>query len=204
MLLKAAARYGVYATVFLYKAKCAGAFKNDVQCREVADLVLQFIAVMKEAPSVETHICHGYSRMMRQLWHGPEARASSQLTRPQYNSDISVNGQEDFASVTDTISSPLASSPAPRRAGQDSPAWDWESFVDTNSSFTSGALGQVNDTWAFPTIEAHPFGSFWPGISGIWGEGAVQTGSWEQRDPLAAGFHQAGVEHNGMDFLGTM
>lgn len=194
----------MYATVFLYKAKCAGAFRNDVQRQEVADLVLEFIAIMREAPSVEMHICHGYSRMLRQLWQGAEARASSQTTNTQSNGDTSVHGQDEFGNSTEWTGSLLGSSPTARRAGQDSPAWDWETFGDMNSYFTSGAAGQVNDVGAFQTIEAHPFGSLWPGVSDLWGQGAVQYSSWEQRDPLATGFHQAGVQHNGMDFLGTM
>lgn len=204
MLLNRAARYGVYATVFLYKAKCAGAFQNDVQRRAVATLVFQFIAIMKEAPSVETHICHGYSRLLRQLWRGPEGHASSRTTDPQPNSDPSLDGQEDVGNAAESIGSPLVSLPAPLRADPDSPAWDWECFGDTNSYFASGFVGKLDDRGTFQTFEANPFGSLWPGISDLWGQEVVQNNSWEQQDPLAAGLHQAGVEQTGMQFLGTV
>lgn len=189
ILLKGAARYGVYATVFLYKAKCTGAFQNDVQRKDVADLVLRFIAVMKEAPSVETHICHGYSRMLRRLWRGPGApRTSSQTTRSPSNTNVSRYGQGEFGNAVESSGLPLASSPEPHSADQDSPAWHWESFGNTSSYFTSGILGQENDVAAFPTIEAHPFGSFWPGITDFWGQGEVQNSLWGHKDPSADGF----------------
>lgn len=204
LLLKTTARYGVYATVFLYKAKCVGAFQNEVQCQEVADLVLGFIAVMKEASSMETHICHGYSRMLKQLWHGHEVtEASSRTTRLQSNTHISRYGQGGIDNVAESARSPLASSPAPAQADQYSPAWDWDSLGNMNSYFTSGISGQRSDIPAFPTIEAYPFGSFWPGVSDFWPQREVQNNSWEQQDPSADGV-QVGFGDTGMEFPGTM
>lgn len=204
LLLKTTARYGVYATVFLYKAECVGAFQNEVQCQEVADLVLRFITVMKEASSMETHICHGYSRMLRQLWHGYEVPdASSLTTHPQYNTGVSRYEQGDFGIVAESARSPLVSSPAPAQADQDSPAWDWDSLGNMNSYFTSGISGQRSDMPAFPTIEAYPFGSFWPGVTDFWPQRGVQNSCWEHQDPSADGV-QVGFGDTGMGFPGTM
>lgn len=189
-LLKTAARYGVYATVFLYKAKCTGAFQNDVQRQEVVELVLRFIAVMKEAPSVETHICHDYSRMLRQLWRGPEApHASSQTTRPSSSTNMSRSGQVELGDPGESTGLPLESSPEPHRTDQDSPSWYWEGLENTSLYFTTGTLGQENDLAACPIIEAHPFGSFWPGITDFWGQSEVQNNSWEQQNSSANGFY---------------
>lgn len=204
MLLKLNARYGLYATVFLYKAKCAGAFQNDIHRKEVADLVLRFMAVMKEAPSVETHICHGYSRMLRQLWERPEITYASRTTRPDSNTDMSSYGREDFRNAEESTRLPLAKSPVPPRAYQDSPAWEWESLGNMDSCFMSEDLGQGNDAAAFPTIEAYPFGSFWPGIKTFWQQEEVQNVYSEQEDPSADGFHEVGVRHIAIGFPGTI
>lgn len=185
----------MYATVFLYKARCAGAFRNDVQRQEVAELVLRFIAAMKEASSIETHICHGYSQMLRQLWQGHEASdAYSRATRPQSNTDNSRYGQGEFENVAESARLPLESSPGPIRADQDSPAWDWNSLGNVNPYFTSGTLGQRNDITAFPTIEAYPFGSFWPDV----------TDYWDQQASSADEVHQVVFGDTGMGFSGMM
>lgn len=192
MLLRAIVRYGVYAAVFLYKAMCTGAFQNDVQRQEVTDLVFRFITVMKEAPSTETHICHGYSRMLRQLWHGTEApHASSRNTRPSSNIDVSRCGQKDSGNTAKSTDLPEASSPVAPRADQDSSTWYWDFLGSTNSYPTSGISGDESDIAAFPTIEASPFGSFWPGITDFLGTGEIQSSAWE-RGPSADG--RAGFE----------
>ncbi|KAM5362285.1 hypothetical protein ACJZ2D_012640 [Fusarium nematophilum] len=73
--------YGVYAAVFLHKAQSAGAFQSSTQREEVASLALRFVAAMKEAASPERHICHGYSRMLGNLWRqGPARQATWQCT----------------------------------------------------------------------------------------------------------------------------
>lgn len=202
MLLKATARYGVYAAVFLYKAMYTGAIQNDVQRREVTDLVFRFIAVMKEAPSTETHICHGYSRMLRQLWHGAEApHASSRTTRPSSSIDVSRHSQEDSGSTAKSIDLPEALSPVPLRADQSGPAWYWDILGNTSSNLTSGTPGQGNDMAAFPAIEASPFGSFWPGITDFLGTDEIQSSFWEH-SPSADG--QVGFESARIDCPGTM
>lgn len=202
MSLKTIARYGMYAAVFLYKAMCTGAFQNDVQRQEVTDLVFRFIAVMTEAPSTETHICHGYSRMLRQLWHGTEApHASSRTTCPPSNIVVSRYGQETSGSTAKSADLPEASSPVPPRADQDSPAWYWDFLGNTSSYSTSGISGQQNDIADFPTIEASPFGSFWPGITDFLGTGEIQSSAWE-RGPSADG--QAGFTSTRIDSPGTM
>lgn len=132
--------------------------------------------------------------MLRQLWQGPEARASCRTTHTHSNGDMFVRGQEDYGNVPESTGSHPALSSAARRADQDSPVWDWETFGDMNSYFMSGATGQGNDMGALQTIEAHPFGSLWPGISDLWGQGAVQNSSWEHQD------HQIGFEHTDLDF----
>lgn len=188
-------RYGVYATVFLYQAKCVGAFQNEVQRQELADLVLRFIEVMEEAPSMETHICHSYSRMLGQLWNGREARnAVSQATRRQSNTDMSRHGQGEFEIVAEPSHLPMASSPALARADQDSPGWDWDCLGNRNSYSTPGTSGQRNDIPDFPTIEAYPFGSFWPGVTEFWRQEEVQNTFLEQQDPSTDGAHQSHVE----------
>lgn len=190
MLLKVIARYGVYAAVFLYKAMCTGAFQNDAQRQEVTELVFRFIAVMKKAPSTETHICYGYSRMLRQLWHGTEAlHASSQNTRPSSNADLSRDGQGYSGSTEKSNDLPEVSPPS--RADEDSPAWYWDILGNTSSNFIPGTSGQENDIAAFPTIEASPFGSFWPGITDFLGTDEIQSSSWEH-GPAADG--QLGFE----------
>lgn len=206
MPLKSAARYGVYATVFLYKAQCAGAFQNDVQRQEVADLVLRFIAVMKEAPSIETHICHGYSRMLRQLWQGrPNVHhASSRNTHPQSITDASRYEQGGSENIAESNGLPLGLSPVPPRADQDSPVWSWDGLGNMNSDFMFGNLGQENDIAAFPTIEAYPFGTFWPGITDFGQQGEIQKNSWEQQDPAADGVHGMRFGQTGMEFPGTV
>lgn len=200
MLLNATARYGVYAAVFLYKAMCTGAFQNDVQRQEVTDLVSGFVAVMKEAPSTETHICHGYSRMLRQLWHGTKAdHASSRTTRPSSNTDVSIYDQEDSGSAAKSTDFPEGS--LPPQADQYSPAWCWDNLGNTSSYFTSGTSGQENDIATFPTIETSPFGSFWPGITDFLGTSEMQGIAWEH-NPSPDG--QEGLESTGIDRPGTM
>lgn len=192
----------MYATVFLYKAKCVGAFQNDVQRQEVTDLVLRFIAVMKEAPSMETHICHSYSRMLGQLWHGREASdASSRTTRPQSNTEMTRYEEEEPGNVARSTRLPLASSLVPARADQDSPAWDWNSLGNIDPYFAFGSLGQGSDIPAFPTIEAYPFGSFWPGITDSLRQEEFQYSFGEQQDPSP---DEGGFGDTGVNFPGTM
>ena len=61
-------RYGVYAAVLLHKADCAGAFQTADQRQEVINLAEDFVTALKKAPSAESHICHNYALMLKQLW----------------------------------------------------------------------------------------------------------------------------------------
>ncbi|KAF4467423.1 C6 transcription factor [Fusarium albosuccineum] len=84
--------YGVYAAVFLHKAHSAGAFQSLPQRREVTSLALRFVTVMADTPLTESHICHRYSRMLRNLWQRGDARRG----RTQAHSDMSDKGHREI------------------------------------------------------------------------------------------------------------
>lgn len=113
----------------------------------------------------------------------------SDTTRPSSNTNMSRSGQGEFENPGGSTGLPLELSPEPHRTDQDSPSWYWEGLENKSLYFTTGTLGQENDVVACPTIEAHPFGSFWHGITDFFGQSEVQNNSWEQQSSSANGFH---------------
>ncbi|KAL4924175.1 uncharacterized protein BDV17DRAFT_284902 [Aspergillus undulatus] len=89
--------YGVYAAVLLHKADCAGAFRPRNQRAEITALAREFISVLEKAPATVSHICHSYSRMLRQLWNRRERerRHSKSAARTQSEVRPLESGYQD-------------------------------------------------------------------------------------------------------------
>ncbi|KAL4920402.1 hypothetical protein BDW62DRAFT_199113 [Aspergillus aurantiobrunneus] len=142
--------YGVYAAV-LHKADCAGAFHSGNQRQEITSLAQDFISVLEKAPSTGSHICHSYSRMLKQLWSKRGRRHSRPRGQTSTPSNISTNHQHPPRS-SQTISDQKSPSGHSNSEGLDIPQ-----LFDP--------LGVDNDMLNFPSIEGYFLGSFMPGVA---------------------------------------
>jgi hypothetical protein len=155
----------VYAAVFLHKTKSAGVFQSAAERQEVTNLVVQFIAIMNEGPLVGTHICHGYSVMLKRLWCPRDGDNSSQgqhnLGMCQNVRNPAIIDQRDNEATVDSshISHQLETE---QGSGQDT----------HNSTFDRSELECIgeefwlgNNELNFPSVEEYLLGSFWPGIT---------------------------------------
>ncbi|XEV04878.1 hypothetical protein FSHL1_010165 [Fusarium sambucinum] len=146
--------YGVYAAVFLHKTKSAGVFQSAAEKQEVTNLVLQFISIMKEAPLVETHVCHGYSVMLKRLWC-PDDRVNS--SQGQHSPGMAE--QRDIE--INVYSSNTSHEPEMQHgSGQDS-------FFDHGGLDCMGEEFWLGNNEQLPSVEEYLLGSFWPGITGF-------------------------------------
>jgi len=155
----------VYAAVFLHKAKSARAFQSANERQKVTDLVVNFISIMNEVSPVETHVCHGYSVMLKRLWCPRDEDNSSQ-------------GQHNLGMRQD-VRIPAMIDPKDNEATDDSSnashhlETQQSSGEDThNSIFDRGELKCIGEEfWLgnsglnFPSVEEYLLGSFWPGIT---------------------------------------
>ncbi|KAJ5259387.1 hypothetical protein N7478_012368 [Penicillium angulare] len=136
--------YGVYAAVLLHKADCAGAFQSHDRRQEVTSLARDFMFCLEKAPSTEVHICHSYSRMLKQLWTVRERRTyQSSAHMPQSTSMEYLHSQRPTVRDYEQSTSPDNFNPS-------------ELF----DSFPGGDV-----TAAFPSIEGYLLGSFMPGLA---------------------------------------
>ncbi|GAT22342.1 C6 transcription factor [Aspergillus luchuensis] len=148
-------RYGVYAAVLLHKADRAGAFQSEEQNQEITNLAQKFISVLEKGASTESHICHSYSRMLRQLWSRREKK-NTKASRSQDNIELNLGDQHNLSTPPQSFL--LAQEP-------------------DNQTFADGTLGDAcisqqisplpmeNDVSEFPSVEGYFLGSFMPGIA---------------------------------------
>ncbi|OJZ90814.1 hypothetical protein ASPFODRAFT_179849 [Aspergillus luchuensis CBS 106.47] len=147
--------YGVYAAVLLHKADRAGAFQSEEQNQEITNLAQKFISVLEKGASTESHICHSYSRMLRQLWSRREKK-NTKASRSQDNIELNLGDQHNLSTPPQSFL--LAQEP-------------------DNQTFADGTLGDAcisqqisplpmeNDVSEFPSVEGYFLGSFMPGIA---------------------------------------
>ncbi|KAE8138664.1 hypothetical protein BDV38DRAFT_292222 [Aspergillus pseudotamarii] len=144
--------YGVYAAVLLHKADCAGAFQSEGQQREVTSLARKFVAVLEKAPSTESHICHNYSQMLKQLWNRRQkeetgnSRCRNETIRAGY---LDGRSTQPPPPVTRTYDRPRSV------RNSDNPG----------SAQRVDSLPIVDDVPSFPSIEGYFLGSFMPGVA---------------------------------------
>ncbi|KAI8634157.1 C6 transcription factor [Xylariaceae sp. FL1651] len=195
--------YGVYASVFLYKAESTGAFHSAAQRQEVIDLVLHFITSMEEAASVETHICHGYSRMLRQLWHRRNTKhgllrdsSSSPNSTDQNNPKYGLRTEN----AAESNNSQPPPSSVPHRDDQVNPAWVWDNSGDVGSRFLPDSLEQGDFTLTFPSIEEYLLQSFLPGITDVMQPRDFGNDGPEPQYSSDLEFPEVGHGQNRMDF----
>lgn len=155
LLLTPSGRYGVYAAVLLHKADRAGAFQSEEQHQEITTLAQKFISALEKGASTESHICHSYSRMLRQLWSRREKK-KTKASRSQDNIELNLGDQHN-----------LSTPPQPFLLAQE----------PDNQTCTNGTLGDAcisqqisplpmeNNVSEFPSVEGYFLGSFMPGIA---------------------------------------
>ncbi|KAL4938809.1 hypothetical protein BDV06DRAFT_200122 [Aspergillus oleicola] len=175
--------YGVYAAVLLHKADCAGAFHSGNQRQEVTSLARAFITTLEKAPSTESHVCHSYSRILRQLWsrrdrrHSKTGRSqnetparnpravsnfSTQAQQPSQEQQNHNNNSRHNITHQDSLTNPVSEvSPAATslsgNANTDHDVFGMPPPFDN--------LGMDSDMPAFPSVEGYFLGSFMPGVA---------------------------------------
>jgi hypothetical protein len=144
-------RYGIYAAVLLNKADSAGAFKSPDQRRGVTTAAQDFASSLGKAASTESHICHRYSRMLKQLWSGRTSKGS----RPNENSGNTTGRPRDH--LHEDINQTQA--PAPLATDPTIPSDEFvaSDFFNTSPLEDGSAM--------FPSIEGYLLGSFMPGVA---------------------------------------
>ncbi|GKZ35750.1 hypothetical protein AbraIFM66950_006503 [Aspergillus brasiliensis] len=145
-------RYGLYAAVLLHKADRAGAFRSQEQQLEITTLARKFIAVLEKAASTESHICHSYSRMLKQLWNKQKRKEH----RSQHGTEMNSGGLENLSTPPQTSS--LAQGPYDQTFPEDT-------LGDVGTSQQINPLLIQDNLATFPSIEGYFFGSFMPGIA---------------------------------------
>ncbi|KAL4778505.1 C6 transcription factor [Aspergillus varians] len=178
--------YGVYAAVFLHKADCTGAFQSGNQRQEITSLARDFISVLEKAPSTELHICHSYSRMLKQLWNRRERRHSRHARGLNETTASTPQPQQQL---------PLS----PQTDGQQPPSPAGNSNSNSNSNSESFSMPQLFDPLAvesemaaFASIEGYFQGSFMPGVADF-SSPTLFDGASGQQYPLPGGFQDWGL-----------
>ncbi|GKZ27181.1 hypothetical protein AbraIFM66951_001780 [Aspergillus brasiliensis] len=143
--------YGLYAAVLLHKADRAGTFRSQDQQHEVTTLARKFIAVLEKAASTESHICHIYSRMLKQLWNKQKRKEH----RSQHGTEINSGNLENVSILPPTSS--LAQEPYDQ-------TFPGDAMGDVGTSQQTNPLLIQDNLSTFPSIEGYFFGSFMPGI----------------------------------------
>lgn len=138
-------RYGVYAAVFLYKARCAGAFHSDAQSQEAMNLALKFAAIIGDTTSSETHVRRKYSRMLRGLFRRQEPSIPRNHVRHTANQTHQESPQPPVRDET-------IDRAVDQQSNQEAVP---ESLVDP-------ALTPGQDIPILPSMEDYPFGPFLP------------------------------------------
>ncbi|KAE8151955.1 hypothetical protein BDV25DRAFT_80572 [Aspergillus avenaceus] len=82
--------YGIYAAVFLYKARSFGVMSSSEEIK-VRDLVTRTTDVLKRASAGPDDIGSRYSRLLELLWR-PKTAAISSPTETQQSSDFQLRG----------------------------------------------------------------------------------------------------------------
>lgn len=145
-------RYGVYAAVLLHKADCAGAFQTADQRQEVTSLARNFVTALKKAPSTESHVCHNYARMLKQLWDRRDRRTS--LTA-RYAYETNTNDSIPDTGITDSEQHHMAQN-------DDRPNRD--NFNNMTHFFVASPMAD-SVSGGVPSIENYLLGSFMPGVA---------------------------------------
>ncbi|KAJ3531909.1 hypothetical protein NM208_g8671 [Fusarium decemcellulare] len=170
-------RYGVYAAVFLHKAHGAGAFQSLTQRREVTSLALRFVAVMADTPCTESHICHRYSRMLRNLWQRRDTHSDTLRKGP-------CEAELCRASRTRESSLPQPSS-SRQTDGRNSTVENLCRLENMDPVISGNEQLLENEATDFSSLEGYLFGSFLPGITDF-GQGQVE-GDLSEQDPWTEG-----------------
>ncbi|KAL2821224.1 hypothetical protein BJX63DRAFT_418228 [Aspergillus granulosus] len=187
--------YGIYAAVLLHKADCAGAFQSTTQRQELTALVRDFVSCLEKAPSTETHICHSYSRMLKQLWSTRERKTAR---TPQ---DAPARARMNLGCLCPPWNP--ADNPLQQQQQPTSGADDEETTATPSDSFTpffDSLPGDKEGTAAFPSIEGYLFGSFMPGVADFSTPGV--DGAFAQQYPFGGGFQDWGLYQDTADSQG--
>ncbi|KAE8345152.1 hypothetical protein BDV24DRAFT_171090 [Aspergillus arachidicola] len=178
--------YGVYAAVLLHKADCAGAFQSSDQRHEVQSLARKFVSSLDQAPSTESHICHSYSRMLKQLWRARESKSKPSRTPKPTPVSSTMNLYHRHKTST------KPQQPLPTTNEHTTPS---DSF--SPSRFFESLPGEDdNGTAAFPSIEGYFLGSFMPGVADF-----STPSFWDGLPPhsVGEGFQDWGLYQGGVD-----
>ena len=106
---------------------------------------------MKKAPSTESHICHTYARMLKQLWDRRE-RATGQSTRNS-NETTTIDDRRDTGMTN-----------SGRRMAQNDDGPNQENFVNTPHFFGASPMAD-SVSGGVPSIENYLLGAFMPGVA---------------------------------------
>ncbi|RDK38768.1 hypothetical protein M752DRAFT_306776 [Aspergillus phoenicis ATCC 13157] len=149
--------YGVYAAVLLHKADRAGALQSEEQHKEVTTSARKFVAVLDKAASTESHVCHTYSPMLKQLWSRRQ-RKKDKHSRSQGNTEMSFGDHNNLSTPPQSFL--LAQEP-------DNQTYTDGAFGDAGSLQQISPLPIENNSSMFPSIEGYFLGSFMPGIADL-------------------------------------
>ncbi|KAF5521048.1 hypothetical protein CGCA056_v008765 [Colletotrichum aenigma] len=153
--------YGLYAAVYLHKAMDADTSQGTTQKEEVTSLAQRFIAALEEVSSAESHIFHGYSDLLENMW------TSRGLKR-------AATAQHHTASLATLVAAtnPKAAPQEPHHSGADSVGvFGWEDSM--SASQFSHQAGLEGDTPDFASFESYLFGSLWPGLASVGEQGTL-------------------------------
>lgn len=142
--------YGVYAAVLLHKADYAGAFQPGSRREEITSLVHSFVTVLEDAASTESHICHSYSRMLKNMW---EKRDGSQEIACRHTERSDLSHLETMPADPRRYLAQLDD----RSGAQGSNVFSMSPFYDSPS--------MENDMSAFSSMGNYLLGSFMPGLA---------------------------------------
>ncbi|KAK1143281.1 hypothetical protein N8T08_006808 [Aspergillus melleus] len=173
--------YGVYAAVLLHKADCAGAFQSPDQRHEVTSIARQFVSCLEKAAATEVHICHSYSRMLKQLWSARERKTTRSSTHVPTSTSMDLDHQQ-----RPTTPDPGQSTLSDR--------------LNPSRSFDS--LPGEDRTVALPSIEEYLLESFMPGVADFSTHG-FEEGLAPQY-PFGDGFLDWGLYQDGTDSQGPV
>ncbi|EQB46667.1 hypothetical protein CGLO_14299 [Colletotrichum gloeosporioides Cg-14] len=147
--------YGLYAAVFLHKALDADAIQGTTQKEEVTSLAQRFIAAQKEVSSTESHICHGYSDLLKKLW---SSNGSKRVPATQNDTTSSTT------LVADTFPKALLQDPLYPVADSFGTLGYGDRMSTSNVPDLAALEGGTPD---FTSFESYLFGSLWPELASV-------------------------------------
>ncbi|RJE21090.1 hypothetical protein PHISCL_06577 [Aspergillus sclerotialis] len=180
--------YGVYAAVLLHKADCAGAFQSANQRQEVTSLAREFVSCLEKAPSTEVHVCHSYSRMLKQLWSTQERKSNHARQHTPTSAGVDLDPPQ---SITENLQQSTSLT---------------NDEITPSDSFTPSrffdSFPSEDATGAFPSIEGYLLGSFMPGVADFSTPGF--DGAFAQQYPSSGWFRDWGLYKDGVDSQGLV